>query len=86
MRFNLPERAQHLAKIAEWLDVDISGTTRETAAHRAIDRVVQMQQQIGIPQRIRDLGGKEEQLPMFAAKAFQVKRLLATNPSRGNRG
>lgn len=80
MRFNLPKRTEHLAKIAEWLGVDISGTTRETAAHRAIDRVVQMQQQIGIPQRIRDLGGKEEQLPIFAAKAFQVKRLLATNP------
>lgn len=80
MRFNKPERTMHLARIAEWLGVDTSGVTPETAADRAIERVVAMQHAIGIPQRIRDLGGKLEQLPMFAAKAFQVKRLLATNP------
>jgi alcohol dehydrogenase class IV len=52
------------------------------AAQRAIAAVEQLRRDIGIPTRIRDLGGREEQLPEFAAKAFAVKRLMTMNPRR----
>jgi alcohol dehydrogenase class IV len=50
------------------------------AAERAVVAVEKIRAAIGIPQRIRDIGGKREQLPAFAAKAFAIKRLLAVNP------
>ena len=35
---------------------------------------------IGIPNRIRELGGTEDQLRGFAEKAFGIKRVLRVNP------
>ena len=40
---------------------------------------------IGVPARIRDLGGREEQLDDFADRAFQIKRLLSVNPRPASR-
>jgi alcohol dehydrogenase class IV len=82
MRYNLPERRAAFARIAALLGEDTSGLAEAAAAERAITAVERLRREIGIPQRIRDLGGKEEQLPEFAAKAFAIKRLMDTNPRR----
>jgi alcohol dehydrogenase class IV len=50
------------------------------AAERSIAAVERLRKRIGIPARIRDLGGTREQLPTFAAKAFAIKRLRDVNP------
>ena len=42
--------------------------------------VEKLRNDIGIPARLRDLGVKEEQLRLFAEKAFNVKRLMRVNP------
>ena len=39
-----------------------------------------LRREIGIPECIRDLGGREEQLPVFAEKAFALDRLKGVNP------
>ena len=39
-----------------------------------------LRREIGIPTRIRDLGGRAEQLPEFARKAFAIKRLMQLTP------
>ena len=54
--------------------------SQEAAAERAVAAVEKLRLAIGIPPRIRDIGGTREQLPAFAAKAFAIKRLLAVNP------
>ena len=36
--------------------------------------------EIGIPERLRNLGVTEDQLPVFAEKSFAVKRILRVNP------
>jgi alcohol dehydrogenase class IV len=84
MRFNLPERKAAFARIAELLGEDISGMTEDTAAERAIAAVDRLRSEIGIPHRIRDIGGKRDQLPEFAAKAFAIKRLMAVNPRQAS--
>ena len=43
-------------------------------------RVEKSQPKIGIPARLRDLGVTPEQLPLFAEKAFGIKRILRVNP------
>ncbi len=84
MRFNLPERQAAFAKIAELLGEDVRGISEDSAAERAIVAVERLRAAIGIPQRIRDIGGQREQLPTFAAKAFAIKRLLAVNPRKAS--
>lgn len=79
MRFNLPERKEKFAKIAELLGVKGSPDI-DTMAERAIESIEQLKRDIGIPERIRDIGGTEAHLPTFAEKAFAIKRLLWVNP------
>ena len=58
----------------------------EKAAPRAIAAVEKLRKDIGIPERIRDLGGTREQLPAFAAKAYEIKRLMLLNPQLPSEG
>jgi alcohol dehydrogenase class IV len=80
MRFNLPARVARFARIAALLGENVAGLDEPAAAERAIDAVERLKADIGIPQRLRDLGATEAQLPVFAAKAFEVKRILRVNP------
>ena len=84
MRFNLPERKAAFARIASLLGENITGLTEDAAAERAIIAVERLREEIGIPLRIRDIGGKQDQLPGFAAKAFAIKRLMAVNPRQAS--
>ena len=80
MRFNLPVREAAIARLAPLLGVDIAGMNESQQALAAISAVEQLRRDIGIPERIRELGGSEDQLPTFAAKSFGIKRLMALNP------
>ena len=80
MRFNLPSRTAEFARIAEWLGEDVRGLTDDQPANRAVAAVEQLQADIRIPTRLRDLGVKENQLRDFAEKAFAIKRILRVNP------
>lgn len=79
MRYNLATRIPEFAKIAKLLGEDTSGLSEEAAAERAITAVERLRKDIGIPERIRDIGGKPEQLPTFAKKSFAIKRLMLLN-------
>ena len=80
MRFNLPERRATFARIATMLGEDTSDRAEAAAAELAISAVEKLKRTIGIPERIRDIGGHLDQLPRFAAKAFAIKRLMMVNP------
>lgn len=80
MRFNLPVRAARFARIAGLLGENVQGLDERAAAERAIAAVERLKTDIGIPERLRDLGATPEQLPVFAEKAFAVKRILRVNP------
>ena len=79
MRFNLPARIAEFKRIAQLLGEDTTGLTDLEAAERAISAVERLRAAIGIPQRIRELGGTREQLPLFAQKSFAIKRLMVLN-------
>ncbi len=80
MRYNLPVRTAAFARIAALLGEDVAGLSEPAAAERAIAAVERIRGQIGIPTRLRDLGVQREQLPLFAERAFAIKRLMGTNP------
>jgi len=80
MRFNLPGREKEFAAIAHLLGENIVGLSEHQAAEMAIDAVVKLRKDIRIPDRLRDIGVKEEQLRPFAEKAAGIKRILRVNP------
>lgn len=79
MRFNLPARRREFARIAQLLGEEVAGLDEQSAAERSLVAVEKLRAEIGILARIRDLGGTRDQLPEFARKAFQIKRLMLLN-------
>jgi len=79
MRFNLPTRVSEFKRIAQLMGEDIGGLSDQEAAERAIVAVERLRAAVGIPLRIRELGGTEDQLPIFAKKSFAIKRLMVLN-------
>jgi alcohol dehydrogenase class IV len=82
MRFNLPGREETMARIALLLGHDVGGLSPEEGAIIAIEAVEDLRREIGIPLSIRDLGGREDQLPGFAMKAHALDRLTGVNPRK----
>ena len=80
MEYNLTERIDKLARVAELLGADCAGCTPEQSAREAIEMVRRLRLEIGVPDRIREIGGTLEQLPQFASKSFEIKRLMTINP------
>jgi alcohol dehydrogenase class IV len=80
MRFHLALRQKEFAAIARLLGEDVQGLDEPRAAERAITAVELLRSDIGIPQRLRDIGVRQEQLRPFAEKAFGIKRILRVNP------
>lgn len=80
MRYNLSVRAAQFARVAGLLGEDTAGLSEQEAAERAIAAVERLKATIGIPERLKDLGVVAEQLPLFAEKAFGIKRIVRVNP------
>jgi alcohol dehydrogenase class IV len=80
MRFNLPARRPEFAAIARLLGADTAGLDEDEAARRAVEAVERLRADVGIPQRLHDLGVTEAHLRPFAEKAFGIKRILRVNP------
>jgi alcohol dehydrogenase class IV len=80
MRFNAPVRQAALVRIAALLGENVQDLSESQAAEQAIVAVERINREIGIPARIRDLGGTPAQLPGWAEKAFALSRLRAVNP------
>lgn len=80
MRFNLPARRKELATIARLLGENVAGMNEADAAESAVHAVERLRSAIGIPERLRDLGVRREQLRSFAEKAMGIQRILRVNP------
>lgn len=80
MRYNLPAKTRAFADIARLLGEDVTGLSDQAAAEKAVVAVEKLRNEIGVPQRLRDLGIKQEQLRGLAEKTFGIKRILRVNP------
>jgi len=80
MRFNKPARVAEMARIARLLGEPTAGLSDDEAADAAIAGIERLRKDIGIPERLGELGVRAEQLPALAEKAFTVKRILRVNP------
>lgn len=79
IRFNADATAPHLIPAAEAMDIPIHGTKPEAVVEAMSERIFELILKMDLPQRLRDAGVAESDLPRLAAIAFQ-NRTLQNNP------
>src|SRR5260221_3519242 len=79
MRFNLDATAPQLAEAAGAMGISLEERSAEAAAEEGITRVYELIGSLGLPQRLRDAGVVEAELPRLARLAF-VSRTVQSNP------
>src|SRR5262249_9142455 len=82
--FNRPASAARLAQVAVALG-DNSLARQEVLASNAIDKIRSLLQRIGIPERLRDQGVREADLPPSRAKPFRTPPIKPTRASAARR-
>jgi alcohol dehydrogenase len=80
MEYNSLAIPQRLAEVAEALGEDTSGLSEREAAYLAVESVAQLNEDLGIPLRLDEIGVVEDEIPVIAEETLKVTRLLSNNP------
>jgi alcohol dehydrogenase class IV len=80
MQFNLVGNLGKFAEVAELMGQPTEGLSLREAAEEAVEAVVQLAEDLGVPTSLGEFGVKEEHLPALAEGVMKVTRLLANNP------
>jgi len=80
MRFNLIARLERFGQVAQALGEKLEGCSAGEAGKRAVEAVVQLSADIGIPGHLSEVRVKAEGLPQVAADAMNMKRAIGWNP------
>ncbi len=70
-RYNAQVCPERLADVAKAMGVNIEGMSAEQGAAAAIDAIVQLAKDVGIPAGIKELGAKLEDIPTLADNALK---------------
>jgi len=84
MKFNKKECLKEYARVAACFGINTFGMSDEKAADKAIEAVADLNERIGIPQKLSQAGVKEEDLEELADKAF-LDGCHQTNPRKCTR-
>lgn len=80
LRFNLPRALDQYAEIAPCVFPELEGRTVEERANGLIEGLERLSREIGLQQRLREVGISEDDLPILAREAMKQTRLLVNNP------
>lgn len=75
MEYNSVTAAGKLAVVARLMDVNDKGLNTRSLARQAVSAVEELCSDIGIPNRLRDIGVKEDLLPVVAREALKSVQL-----------
>jgi alcohol dehydrogenase class IV len=79
MRWNRDAAAEKLADVARAFGCSVDGLSATNAADRAVEAVERLARTVGIPERLSNVGIRDEHIPELAAKAMEDGCHL-TNP------
>jgi alcohol dehydrogenase len=85
MAYNLIGAPERFSTLAEMFGVDVSGMTLREAAEAAVEAVWRLNDDVGIPKNLQELGIPREDIPEMAKIALTVARPVANNPRRPSR-
>lgn len=80
MAFNVPAADQSLAMIARSMGEPVEGLPLRTAADAAVEAVRILCNDIGIPERLSDIGIPRADIPLLVEAALKVTRPVENNP------
>ncbi|MDI3534169.1 MAG: alcohol dehydrogenase [Thermosediminibacterales bacterium] len=80
MEYNVVSRMEKFAKIAEAMGENIEGLSIREAAQKAIDAMIALAEDIGVPTKLREVDIPEAAIPKLAEAGVKVTRLLSNNP------
>ena len=81
--FNLDAKACRLKDVAVAMGENVSGLSDEEGAKRAIEAILKLSKEIGIPSGLKELGAKEEDFNTLATNALK-DACGATNPKKAS--
>ena len=70
LEFNAKACPDRFIDMGKAFDLDMDGLSKEEKVNLVIDSVRELGNRLNIPQHIRDIGGKESDIPLLAAKAI----------------
>lgn len=82
LEFNMLGDIEKFARVAEAMGENVAGLSVRAAAAKAVDAVRVLSVDVGIPQRLQDVGIPADALDGLAEAAMKVTRLLDNNPRR----
>jgi alcohol dehydrogenase class IV len=80
LRFNLEAAAEPYAEIAPHAFGELAGLSGAARAEAFIEAIAALSAELGLEQRLRDVGIGENALSMLASEAMKQTRLLVNNP------
>ncbi|MDF1614909.1 iron-containing alcohol dehydrogenase [Desulfurivibrio dismutans] len=82
MAYNLIGAPERFATLAEMFGVDTAAMNLREAAEASVEAVWNLNQDVGIPRNLEELGVSKEDIPEMAKIALTVARPVANNPRR----
>ena len=73
LRFNLDAAAPQLAQAAQAMGITVAGRSAESSAEEMVEALQALITRLGLPQRLRDAGVQEADLPRLAELALESK-------------
>jgi alcohol dehydrogenase class IV len=77
---NMHAAMDDYAELGCMLDVDLAASGRQAQAQGFVERLGRLSRAAGLPQRLREVGVREEHLDLLAHEAMKQERLLINNP------
>ncbi|MFY0545845.1 iron-containing alcohol dehydrogenase [Brevibacillus sp. H7] len=82
MKWNKVACLERFVNVAQTIGLPTTGKTARALADEVIEEIVVLSRELGIPQRLREVGVKEEDLKGMAEAASKEQRLLQNNPRK----
>jgi alcohol dehydrogenase class IV len=71
MEFNLSANVEKFTKIAEFMGADVNGLDVNEASKKSVSAVKELSRDIGLPQTLREVGVKREDIPALVERTFK---------------
>jgi len=82
MEYNLPGNPAKYAKIAQLMGENITGLSEMDAARKSVEAVRKLSRDVGMPQKLREVNIKKEDIPGFVDFLFEFQLYGMENNAR----
>ncbi len=82
LQFNMTGNLNRFAELADFFEQPVPGMSRRQAAQAGIQAIVELAEDLRVPQHLTEFGVKESDIPALAEGVMKVTRLLANNPRK----